>query len=757
MKTKITLACIISLLLFSYAYAEDTTNNPYSGNLWLGGRAITGQNWGDSAAFNKYNGITPGLFGGGSILYDDKNKNWFSLEGAYLGEQDGYARLKGGRWGDFKYSLYFTEFPNNISFGDRSVMAEPGTTQQTTPRLSTSAATLNNYRNLAAWPSQSFDNKYVRKDMGGTFDLQMIRPFFFNVDANQLRREGQRPWGADSPASVSSTQELSLPINDTTNNVNTTFGWKSKQYYAAFAGGFSNYTNSAEYTTFMDPFTSTASTPVWNTIAGAPDNKSYYLRLTGTAKLPLSSTFAVTGSFQENTSTTNLSNTFINISNVKPGNNNFRGDVQYWNVAANLTSNPWKNLSTKLYYKYTDRKNKSDTVDFYNTSTGAFVGSNELFDYQRTTYGAEAAYRFTRNLKGILGYEYSDLQRRAHESELGEAHEDPTSAEVGIKDTWTNTWNAQLVWNPLDWLGTRLKYQKMYRGATFNMSPAAVLNPTDPNNANTVLDSYKRDYYAANKTQDMIKATFDLTPLANLNLALEYAFKHDSYDKQVLGYYKAQQNEFIMDGSYDWKGNKFFGFFDYDVTWTDQQTRFVNVTSSAPLPNASPVAAPNANSYNWRSSLQNSNYAYGAGGSFPIIKDKLSFIVQYDFQKNNGTADFTSQFISTNPATAIALNPNLLNINPWDDYTMQSISARLKYNVTKQFGLMFGWVYRQMKYNDGQIPALDPVQGTTNAFNVVGYRYVMPSTGTVNTLLSGAYTDQNYNANIFYLKAMYSF
>ncbi|HVN25855.1 MAG TPA: hypothetical protein VMT71_17945, partial [Syntrophorhabdales bacterium] len=60
MKTKITLACIISLLLFSYAYAEDTTNNPYSGNLWLGGRAITGQNWGDSAAFNKYNGITPG-------------------------------------------------------------------------------------------------------------------------------------------------------------------------------------------------------------------------------------------------------------------------------------------------------------------------------------------------------------------------------------------------------------------------------------------------------------------------------------------------------------------------------------------------------------------------------------------------------------------------------------------------------------------------------------------------------------------------
>ncbi len=746
MKTRIVLACIVSLLLLSYAYAED--NNPYSGNLWLGGRAITGQNWGDSASFNKYNGITPGLFGGGNVVYD-KDRYHFMAEGAYLGEDDYYVKMKGGKWGDFKYSLYFTEFPNNISFKDRSVLAPPGATVQSTVPGSTGAT----FRNLAKWPTTSFDYGYTRKDMGGTFDLTMIRPFFFNVDANQLKREGQRPVGENNPLSPGGNAvEFALPINDTTSNVNTTFGWKSKQYYAAFSSGYSKFSNSAEYTTFVDPF---GGGP--QTIAGAPDNQSYYFKLTGTAKLPMSSTFGVTGSFQENSSTTNLSNTFINTPGIRPGTNNFRGDVQYWNVAANLTSNPWKNLTTKLYFKYLDRKNKSDTVDFFSTSTGAFVASNEIFDYQTTTFGAEAAYRFTKTLKGILGYEFSDLQRRSKESELGEAHEDPTTAELGIPDTWTNKWNAQLVWNPLDWLGARLKYQKLYRGATFNTAPSAILDPLNPANANAVLDSYKQDFYAARKTQDMIKSTIDLTPVPNLDMAMEYAFKHDSYDGQTLGFYKAQQHEFIMDGSYDWKGVKFFGFFDYDVTWTDQQTRNVGVTSTPPLPNPLPQSAPNANSYNWRAGLQNNNYAYGVGSSFPIIKNKLSFIVQYDFQKNNGTGDFTSQFLSTNPNSPIALNPNLLNIQPWDDYTMQSISARLKYDIDKHFGLMFGYMYRQFKYNDGQIPALDPNQGTTAAANVVGYRYVMPSTGTVNTLLSGAYTDQNYNANIFFIKAMYTF
>lgn len=734
MKRRLVFASICSLLLLSYAYAED--NSPFSGGVFLGGRAINLSN--QSANFNQYNGIVPGLFGGGNVKYD-KDKYYFSAEGAYLGEDDYYLKMKGGRWGDFKYSLYFTEFPHNLSFENRTIYGSPGS-----QALGLASTTIP--RNSSLWPSTSFDYKYNRQDMGGTFDLTMIKPFFISVDANRVKRDGQMPWGAAAPGSLlhSSTVEFPLPIDDNTTNVNGTFGWKSKQYYLAMTGGYSSYSNNVENTIYTVPFSPFSQ----NVIPGAPDNQSYYAKFTGTAKLPLSSTFGLTGSFNENRSETNLMSSAANfLGGVRPlTGNNFRGDIQYWNIAANLTSNPWKDLTTKFYYKYFDRKNKSDVVTTVDTS-GNLYGS-ESFDFQRTTFGGEAAYRFLKNLKGIIGIDYTDLRRRTREAFGEEASELSTTLhapDLTIPDTWDTTVTGQLVWNPLDWLGTRLKYQKLYRNASFDPATGVNYLSTDSSQVTAGLSNFLRPYYAANKTQDMVKGTFDLTPLPNLDFAVEYAFKHDTYDKQVLGYYKGQQHEFVVDGSYDWKGVKFFGFFDYDVSWTDQQTRQATTGGSAPN-----LGMISSTGFNWRTNLQNNNYAYGWGTSFPIVKNKLSFKLQYDFEKNNGTADFTSQFVASN-----ILNPNSLNINPWDDYTRQLLSASLMYDISKQFGLAFGYIYSQFRSNDGQIPAVDPNQGVTVFAN--GYRYVMPTTGTVNTYLTGAYTDQNYNANIFYMKAMYKF
>ncbi len=184
MKRKLIFACICSLLLLSYAYAED--NGPFSGGVFLGGRALSLNH--QSANFNQYNEITPGLFGGGNVVYD-KDRYYFRAEGAYLGEDDMYLKAKGGKWGDYKYSLYYTEFPHNLSFEDRTIYTTPGS--QTLVLPSTTVP-----RNSNQWPSTSFDYKYTRRDMGGTFDLTMISPFFISVDANRVKREGQMPWAA---------------------------------------------------------------------------------------------------------------------------------------------------------------------------------------------------------------------------------------------------------------------------------------------------------------------------------------------------------------------------------------------------------------------------------------------------------------------------------------------------------------------------------------------------------------------------------
>ena len=70
------------------------------------------------------------------------------------------------------------------------------------------------------------------------------------------------------------------------------------------------------------------------------------------------------------------------------------------------------------------------------------------------------------------------------------------------------------------------------------------------------------------------------------------------------------------------------------------------------------------------------------GTSIPIIKDKLAFNVQYDFEKNNGTANFTSQDF-TAAQTALGINNGNIDIAPWDDYTRQNISAMVSYGLTR--------------------------------------------------------------------------
>ena len=85
----------------------------------------------------------------------------------------------------------------------------------------------------------------------------------------------------------------------------------------------------------------------------------------------------------------------------------FNGDVEYLNMGANLTSNPVKDLTTKFYFKYLDRRNDSDQVTFLNPSSPASgTVTNALFSYDKTSFGAEGTYRFMKNLKGILGYDF---------------------------------------------------------------------------------------------------------------------------------------------------------------------------------------------------------------------------------------------------------------------------------------------------------------------------------------------------------------
>ncbi len=716
MKKWLVLACLCGCFLASPVYADD---NLFSGGVFLGGRALSIDH--PSANFNQYNEIAPGLFGGGNGSYDN-DKYHLDVDAVYLGDDDMYLKMKGGKWGSFKFSFFYTEFPHNYSFEDRTIYTSPGSQNLTLPGAASATPT-----NSALWPSTSFDYKIERKDVGGSVDVTAISPFFFNITANHLEREGDMPWSGHSAYGFSDTVELPLPIDDHTTNTNALLGWKNKQFYAALGAAFSEYGDSAEYTRFQDPF-ATGATQAYGTIVGPPDNHSWNVNFTGTAKLPLYSKFALNAGYTENTSRTTLLDTIETGTAASPAvtrlllsQPSFNGDVEYLSLGANLTSNPVKDLTTKLYYKYLDRRDDSDQVIFINPaslSSGSVM--NSLFSYDKTDAGAEASYRFLKNLKLIGGYDFSDTRR--------EGGDEVVQAFPGIDnvlDTEDNTFRGEIVYNPFDWLGGRLKYQKLFRNTNTELEPGTA--------ATTLLANNVTRFDVGNKTQDMWRFTADITPLETLDVSLEYAYKLDDYNDTVLGLTKAEENEFILDANYLWKGIKFFLFFDYDISYTDQTERYLSSATS----NGNPNAAPSPAAFNWNSDLRNDNYAYGVGTAIPIVKDKVEFKLQYDFEKNQGYADFTSQAF-TAAQTAAGINNGNIDIAPWDDYTRQNISAMVNYAYSKNVSLSFGYLYSQFRLNDGQLN---------------GYQYIAP--GPV--YLTGAYTDQNYNANVYYVKLYYRF
>ena len=108
-----------------------------------------------------------------------------------------YLRMNGGKWGSFKFSFFYTEFPHDYSFEDRTIYTDPGSQDLTLPGRASATP-----KNSDLWPSTSFDYKIERKDVGGAVDVTALSPFFFNVTANHLERQGDMPWSGHSVVRV---------------------------------------------------------------------------------------------------------------------------------------------------------------------------------------------------------------------------------------------------------------------------------------------------------------------------------------------------------------------------------------------------------------------------------------------------------------------------------------------------------------------------------------------------------------------------
>ncbi len=405
---------------------------------------------------------------------------------------------------------------------------------------------------------------------------------------------------------------------------------------------------------------------------------------------------------------------------------NFNGRKDIQNYAFSLTSNPVRFLDAKLFYKYYNIENKSDSItQTINTSGVTTVTTFQpyLFGYKKNTYGADLGFKLPQEFHLIAAYSYIDTDRENRPD---------------IPSTKDSVYSAELRWNGLDFLTPKIGYERLMRLAEYG-TPYS-LNQTAGNQNYTQFIVFD----GAKQRRDTYKIAIDASPLDNLNVGVAYKYKKSNYPDDYLGVQTAKANELETYGDYLIGGIvRLNGYFDLQNT--QQKLSDLTIPRNG-NPNFTTDYFINTNNYSylWKMNQSDNTYEFGAGVDVYLMPKKLTLRVQYDYVNSDGLEDFS--FFSAVPTQVGGVTGNAAgqigtyNLNDVDSYHKSAFLCKLSYAMSKSFAMAVGASFEQYKYND-------------YAFSNPNYQYTGPS----NTFLTGAYAFPSYNASIVFLSAAYKF
>jgi len=563
-------------------------------------------------------------------------------------------------------NLFYDEIPHNITFDAR------------TPSLGAGSDTLMGAlnTNFPAW--NTFDYSTLRRQYGGGFKVDVIRPFLLDVSFQREKREGIKATGAAPGTSADFALELPEPVQYVTNNLKVETGYAKNLLFLSLSYLYSDFNNSHSSLNFVDPLVAAPEAGAPNNFSLPPDNTYHKGALKGALKLPFKSKFSTNIGISRGTSETSLSPIIGSF---------FTGRVETQNYDFAFTSNPVRFLDAKVYYKYCRRHNESDDP----------TGVADIFlSYTISTLGGELGLRLPQNFYLSGGYKYVKTKR----NKKGE-----TDPEEILPFNTDNIYFVNLKWTGLDFLDARVGYEKFDRDANYQTVESSV-NP-----------ARRFSYVAENK--DTFKGALDIFPLENLNVGLEYKYSQIDYSDTILGLRGDKKHELNISADYmigkiaNAYGNADYGWIRFDQL--QQQTGLVTPA-------------------NWVARQTDITYGYGIGVKIYVIPNKLTLVFQHDYLKSNGSVDYTLDPVFFTPAggaglDGIGANNANIDISRWDDYTLYSFKIKAVYNFTKFVSASIGYAYERFKYSDAQLdgyqfvnPPGGPVAGTNGAFLTGAYK-----------------------------------
>lgn len=679
--------CAIALQAAA-AYAVETT-----GSIELDGKLTSIQ--GQKAKFNEYlehgSGINANFFlDVGGLESQDLT---FQFEGlgynADSKDQRNNAdiQLHYNNYENYKFNFYLNHLPHNYTYGAKTFLTGLGT-----PTLSGTPTTT-----PATWAS-TFDYKVDRNNIGAATELSFKSPFFFGVKYDRTTQTGLYPLAINANSSFT---EFPAAIDTATDSIFLEGGYRSNKIIFKVDGLISSFTQYNPWTTVQG-----GTTPI---IGLGPSSDYYKVGSSLMVHLPLNSSLMARGNYSilKNDMDLTKSGTL-----TAP---QYHGEITNTTASVALASNPIAPLETRLFYNVLNRHNGSTAPFVYLSADGVANRARTTgnFEFGQQNAGIDASYKLPAKTKVAGGYEYVTISR-------ADSNTPATTTSYYGNSRLSNQDHIVFVEaknSYLESVSAKVRYQHLKRsGGTWTSDK--MLAPTA---GNENLPPQMRPFDAADKTQDSVKLAFEIEPMHNLDLGIEYLYKQNDYSNTRFGITNDKRHEVYLDANYKFSIVNLNAFFDFERVESDLSQKVGNSLTIS------------TTTFNWSALRRDDNYAAGTKIDVDIIKNVLRASAGYRYEKSDGSSDFTNK----NGTVALQDIPYVESTN------RHSLTADVNYKINKSIDVTCGYAYDKLRYNDWQLD---------------NYSYVVPGTTAINGgYASGAYANPNYDAHLGHITVAYKF
>jgi MtrB/PioB family decaheme-associated outer membrane protein len=704
MKPKLISILVASLFVPALAQAQEQ-NREWSGSVSFGLRAV-GLSTNDPSKFTEYrdlDGKTQPI--GAFELRRRGADSYVNAYGENLARDDMYLDLNGGRYGSYKYRLFSDQLRHTFGAG-------PGARTPFNGVGGTTLTHVPNPNNPTTW--NTFDHSYKRHNFGGIFELQSMSPWYFRVDANEVKRDGINVFaGAKGTSPGNGFNDLPAPIDYTARNYSGEVGYSSRRSHFAVNLMHSTFDNGNETLRWQNNFFG-GGPALLDTTVLPPSNELTRIALNGNLRqLPMDSILAGRFTYSTLQNDVNMITSMLStggvMQNTNPSEGTFHGNHKTTTASLSLASRPSQALDTKLYWNYNKLKNDSTDVIFspstaagVNLACGGTICEPEMFHYKKNNFGLEGGYRLSGGNKLSAGVDYQKTDR--------ERADFPRTKELKLFGEWKNS--------SLDSVTGRIKYQFLNRRSDFE--------PKEEVLAANPMDLYVRRFDLSNSHQHLLKLAADATLGGGFDAGFEVIYKDTQYKNVPLGRTGDNRQEYYASlGWGDPKSLRFLVFGDLEYAKYESNHR---VGTGDP----NPANGSNATTYNWNARNEDTSWQVGIGADW-APRSRLTLKTSLLYAQTNGEADFSRE--------AGAPTTPLIPIRNFDNTRRTTFNLRAIYEYTRQWQFTGGYAYEKYAFNDVGYEGLSYVAGT----------------GTSASYVTGQFAFQPYSANIVYAIAKYRF